>query len=90
MYGSYIPAPNYFIVIINHHYYLMGDRHQSEYEEWTISPLKSNNNKVHSNCTKSSLKYPIPFMQHQRSMWLVVVTMTARQNHASDTPSVKR
>ncbi len=35
-------------------------------------------------------KYPIPFMQHQRSMWLVVVTMTARQHHASDTPSVKR
>ncbi len=33
---------------------------------------------------------PIPFMQHQRSMWLVVVTMTARQHHASDTPSVKR
>ncbi len=29
-------------------------------------------------------------MQHQRSMWLVVVTMTARQHHASDTPSVKR
>ncbi len=37
-----------------------------------------------------SCKYPIPFMQHQRSMWLVVVTMTARQHHASDTPSVKR
>ncbi len=34
----------------------------------------------------ASCKYPIP-MQHQRSMWLVVVTMTA---HASDTPSVKR
>ncbi len=33
---------------------------------------------------------PNPFMQHQRSMWLVVVTMTARQHHASDTPSVKR
>ncbi len=26
----------------------------------------------------ASCKYPIPFMQHQRSMWLVVVTMTAR------------
>ncbi len=38
----------------------------------------------------TSCKYPIPFMQHQRSMWLVVVTMTARQHHASDTPSVKR
>ncbi len=35
----------------------------------------------------ASCKYPIPFMQHQRSMWLVVVTMTARQHHASDTPS---
>ncbi len=33
----------------------------------------------------ASCKYPIPFMQHQRSMWLVVVTMTARQHHASDT-----
>ncbi len=32
----------------------------------------------------ASCKYPIPFMQHQRSMWLVVVTMTARQHHASD------
>ncbi len=29
-------------------------------------------------------------LQHQRSMWLVVVTMTARQHHASDTPSVRR
>ncbi len=38
----------------------------------------------------ASCKYLIPFMQHQRSMWLVVVTMTARQHHASDTPSVKR
>ncbi len=38
----------------------------------------------------ASCKYPIPFMQHQRSMWLVVVTMTAHQHHASDTPSVKR
>ncbi len=38
----------------------------------------------------ASCKYPIPFMQHQRSMWLVVVTMTARQHHASDPPSVKR
>ncbi len=38
----------------------------------------------------TSCKYPIPFMQHQRSMWLVVVTTTARQHHASDTPSVKR
>ncbi len=38
----------------------------------------------------ASCKYPIPFMQHQRSMWLVVLTMTARQHHASDTPSVKR
>ncbi len=38
----------------------------------------------------ASCKYPIPFMQHRRSMWLVVVTMTARQHHASDTPSVKR
>ncbi len=38
----------------------------------------------------ASWKYPIPFMQHQRSMWLVVVTMTAHQHHASDTPSVKR
>ncbi len=38
----------------------------------------------------ASCKYPIPFMQHQRSMWLVVVTMMARQHHASDTPSVKR
>ncbi len=28
--------------------------------------------------------------KYQRSMWLVVVTMTARQHHASDTPSVKR
>ncbi len=37
-----------------------------------------------------SCKYPIPFMQHQRSTWLVVVTMTVRQHHASDTPSVKR
>ncbi len=37
----------------------------------------------------ASCKYPIPFMQHQRSMWLVVVTMTARQHHASDTPSIK-
>ncbi len=37
----------------------------------------------------ASCKYPIPFMQHQRSMWLVVVTMTARQHHVSDTPSVK-
>ncbi len=36
------------------------------------------------------MQIPIPFMQHQRSMWLVVVTMTARQHHASDTPSVKR
>ncbi len=26
----------------------------------------------------ASCKYPIQFMQHQRSMWLVVVTMTAR------------
>ncbi len=32
----------------------------------------------------ASCKYPIPFMQHQRSMWLVVVTMTARQHHAYD------
>ncbi len=38
----------------------------------------------------ASCKYPIPFMQHQRSMWLVVVTMTAHQHHASDMPSVKR
>ncbi len=38
----------------------------------------------------ASCIYPIPFMQHQRTMWLVVVTMTARQHHASDTPSVKR
>ncbi len=38
----------------------------------------------------ASCKYPIPFMQHQGSMWLVVITMTARQHHASDTPSVKR
>ncbi len=38
----------------------------------------------------ASCKYPIPFMQHQRSMWLVVVTMMACQHHASDTPSVKR
>ncbi len=38
----------------------------------------------------ASCKYPIPFMQHQRSMWLVVITMMARQHHASDTPSVKR
>ncbi len=38
----------------------------------------------------ASCKYPIQFMQHQRSMWLVVVTMTERQHHASDTPSVKR
>ncbi len=38
----------------------------------------------------ASCKYPIPFMQHQRSMWLVVVTMTAHQHHALDTPSVKR
>ncbi len=38
----------------------------------------------------ASCKYPIQFMQHQRSMWLVVVTMTARQHHGSDTPSVKR
>ncbi len=38
----------------------------------------------------ASCKYPIPFKQHQRSMWLVVVTMTAHQHHASDTPSVKR
>ncbi len=38
----------------------------------------------------ASCKYPIPFMQHQRSMWLVVVTMMERQHHASDTPSVKR
>ncbi len=31
----------------------------------------------------ASCKYPIPFMQHQRSMWLVVVTMTApRFRHA--------
>ncbi len=37
----------------------------------------------------ASCKYPIPFMQHQRSMWLVVVTMTVRQHHASDMPSVK-
>ncbi len=37
----------------------------------------------------ASCKYPIPFMQHQRSMWLVVVTMMALQHHASDTPSVK-
>ncbi len=29
-------------------------------------------------------------MQHQKSMWLAVVTMTARQHQASDTPSVKR
>ncbi len=36
------------------------------------------------------MQIPNPFMQHQRSMWLVVVTMTARQHHASDTPSVKR
>ncbi len=28
--------------------------------------------------------------KYQRSMWLVVVTMTARQHHASDTPSFKR
>ncbi len=28
--------------------------------------------------------------KYQRSMWLVVVTMTAHQHHASDTPSVKR
>ncbi len=28
--------------------------------------------------------------QSDRLMWLVVVTMTARQHHASDTPSVKR
>ncbi len=38
----------------------------------------------------ASCKYPIQFMQHQISMWLVVVTMTACQHHASDTPSVKR
>ncbi len=38
----------------------------------------------------ASCKYPIPFMQHQRSMWLVVVTMMARQHHDSDTASVKR
>ncbi len=38
----------------------------------------------------ASCKYPILFMQHQISMWLVVVTMTARQHHAPDTPSVKR
>ncbi len=38
----------------------------------------------------ASCKYPIPFMQHQKSMWSVVVTMMARQHHASDTPSVKR
>ncbi len=36
----------------------------------------------------ASCKYPIPFMQHQRSMWLVVVTMTACQHHASDKPLV--
>ncbi len=36
------------------------------------------------------MQIPNPVMQHQRSMWLVVVTMTARQHHASDTPSVKR
>ncbi len=35
----------------------------------------------------ASCKYPIPFMQHQRSMWLA---MTARQHHTSDMPSVKR
>ncbi len=29
-------------------------------------------------------------LQHQRSMWLVVVTMTARQHHASDHALVKR
>ncbi len=28
--------------------------------------------------------------KYQRSMWLVVVTMTACQHHTSDTPSVKR
>ncbi len=38
----------------------------------------------------ASCKYPIQFMQHQISMWLVVVTKTARQHHAPDTPSVKR
>ncbi len=36
----------------------------------------------------ASCKYPIPFMQHQRTMWLIVVTMTV-SSHASDTPSVK-
>jgi hypothetical protein len=31
VYGSYIPAPNYFIVIIDHHYNpLVGDKHQLE------------------------------------------------------------
>ncbi len=47
--------------------------------QWRHQPIRS-----------ASCKYPIQFMQHQRSMWLVVVTMTARQHHASDTPSVKR
>ncbi len=48
------------------------------------APLEESANQI------ASCKYPIPFMQHQRSMWLVVVTMTARQHHASDTPSIKR
>ncbi len=48
------------------------------------APTEASTNQI------ASCKYPIPFMQHQRSMWLVVVTMTARQHHASDTPSVKR
>ncbi len=48
------------------------------------APMEASANQI------ASCKYPIQFMQHQRSMWLVVVTMTARQHHASDTPSVKR
>ncbi len=36
------------------------------------------------------MQIPNPVHATQRSMWLVVVTMTARQHHASDTPSVKR
>ncbi len=47
------------------------------------APMEASANQI------ASCKYPIPFMQHQRSMWLVVVTMTARQHHASDMPSIK-
>ncbi len=63
---------------------------ENEQYLYRFLPLVHNHVQVIWVRTHIRCKYPIPFMQHQRSMWLVVVTMTARQHHASDTPSVKR